>query len=86
MRLTMTVRRVLAGSLAAAALAAGGATLAEAPASAADTRNRTYTGYILGPFDTKEQCEAARNGPNALADLTICWHDKGKWYYGGQGA
>lgn len=86
MKLTTTARRVLAGSLAAAALAAGGVTLAESPASAADTRNRTYPGYILGPFDTKEQCETTRNGPNALADLTICWPDKGRWYYGGQGA
>ncbi len=86
MKLTTTAKRVLDSGLAAAALAAGGATLAQAPATAADTRNRTYPGYTLGPFDTKEQCETARNGPNALAMLTICWPDKGKWYYGGQGA
>lgn len=86
MKLTRTVHRVLAGSLAAAALAAGGATLVEAPAAAGDTRDRTYPGYIIGPFDTKGQCEAEKAPPNALAMLTICWYDKGKWYYGGQGA
>ncbi len=86
MKLSKTVYRVLAGTLAAAALAAGGATLVQAPASAGDTRDRTYPGYIRGPFDTKQQCEAEKAPPNALAMLTICWYDKGKWYYGGQGA
>ncbi|SCC60784.1 MULTISPECIES: non-hemolytic enterotoxin B [Gordonia] len=86
MAITIITRRIVAVGLTAATLAAGGATLVDVPASAADTRNRTYGAYIVGPFPHQKACLDTRNGRNALTNLTDCWPGKGGWYYGGDGA
>ncbi|MCZ4537481.1 non-hemolytic enterotoxin B (plasmid) [Gordonia rubripertincta] len=84
MRLTKTVHRVLAGSLAAAALTVGGATLA-APATAQPMSSEYKDWGIFGPFNGIVACEAESTNNTAYVNEQPCYRGlNGTWYYRAQ--
>ncbi|OCH81472.1 hypothetical protein [Gordonia sp. UCD-TK1] len=83
MKLTTTTKRVLAGSLAAAALTAGGAALA-APATAQPLSSYRDWG-TFGPFNGIVACEAASASNAAWVNEQPCYRGlNGTWYYRAQ--